>query len=216
LIKVFVNGLVTGFILQIAIGPVFFFVVNLALQRTLLDGMAAVAAVTIVDYLFILLAVFGAGKLLEGEKTKKTMGFISSAVLVFFGLFMIMSQINTGSITMYNITDSGTVPSSFFTAFTLTLASPITIVFWTGLFTAKSIEKNYRRKELFVFGLAAGFTAVLFLGATVILLTFFKTIIPISFARNLNLLVGFLLVAYGSVRFVQIFQTAPKNGAAAH
>lgn len=48
--RVFVNGLLTGLTLQAAIGPVFFFIVNLALQRSFYDGLVAVAAVTLVDY----------------------------------------------------------------------------------------------------------------------------------------------------------------------
>lgn len=48
--SVALKGLITGLILQIAIGPIFFLIVNITLQKTLLDGLSAVVAVTIVDY----------------------------------------------------------------------------------------------------------------------------------------------------------------------
>ena len=51
--RIFVNGLLTGLVLQMAIGPVFFFIINIALQKTLYDGFAAVSAVTLVDYFYI-------------------------------------------------------------------------------------------------------------------------------------------------------------------
>ena len=54
-LKLFKNGLVTGLFLQLAIGPVFFFIVNLSLQKTIWDGLTAVLAVTIVDYTAITL-----------------------------------------------------------------------------------------------------------------------------------------------------------------
>src|SRR3990167_8807943 len=87
--RVFANGLLTGLILQTAIGPVFFFIINLALQRSLYDGLAAVAAVTLVDYFYISLAILGIGKLLEKKKVKKAFGIISSIVLMIFGFVII-------------------------------------------------------------------------------------------------------------------------------
>ena len=58
------NGLVTGLFLQLAVGPVFFYIINLAIQRTIFDGLLGVLAVTIVDLFYISLAFFGIGKLL--------------------------------------------------------------------------------------------------------------------------------------------------------
>lgn len=84
-IKVLKNGLLTGFIINLAIGPLFFFVVNLALQRTVLDGLIGVLALTIVSYIYIALAVFGIGKLFENKKVKKIFAIISPMVLIIFG-----------------------------------------------------------------------------------------------------------------------------------
>jgi len=90
------NGLLTGLFLQLAIGPVFLFIVNLVLQRTIYDGFAAVFAVTIVDYLYITLAIIGVGKLLEEKKLKKIFSIISSTVIIIFGLIIIYGIINNG------------------------------------------------------------------------------------------------------------------------
>ena len=59
MLRVFITGLSTGLVLQLAIGPVFFFVLNISLQRTLVDGLCSVFAVTVVDYFYILLAIVG-------------------------------------------------------------------------------------------------------------------------------------------------------------
>ena len=96
MISICLSGFLTGLLLQIAIGPVFFFILNIALQRTLIDGLFAVIAVTIADYLFIALAVLGVGKLLEKPKIKIGLGITSSVVLMLFGIIMIVS-ISQGS-----------------------------------------------------------------------------------------------------------------------
>lgn len=201
--KIFINGLTTGLILQIAIGPVFFFIINLTLQRTLLDGFAAVAAVTIVDYLYIILAIIGVGKLLENKKMKKILALVSSAVLIIFGILMLKSLFLTSNIANESIGDSNNFISSFMSAFFLTISSPLTIIFWTGLFTAKSIENNYSRNELFLFGLAAGLATVLFLGTAIVLISLLKTTIPISVVKILNFTVGIVLIIYGLGRLIK-------------
>ena len=71
MVAIILNGFLTGLILQIAIGPVFFFILNISLQKTVIDGLFAVIAVTLVDYIFIALAVLGVGKLLERQKRKR-------------------------------------------------------------------------------------------------------------------------------------------------
>jgi threonine/homoserine/homoserine lactone efflux protein len=62
----------TGLLLQLAIGPVFFFIIHLTLQRTILYGFIAVGVVTIVDYFYITLAILGVGTLLKKKKIKRT------------------------------------------------------------------------------------------------------------------------------------------------
>ena len=60
----FGNGLATGLVLQVAVGPVFFFIVNLALQKSILDGLVGTVAVTVVDYFYIALSILCICKLL--------------------------------------------------------------------------------------------------------------------------------------------------------
>ncbi len=204
--SIILSGFLTGLILQIAIGPVFFFILNLSLQKTVIDGMFAVIAVTIVDYIFIALAVSGVGKLLEKPKIKLMLGMISSLVLILFGIIMIVS-ISPGSqiSSPDNLMESDYI-SSFISAFLLTISSPLTIVFWTSLFAAKAIEKGYTQKELILFGIAAGFATLLFLGSAVALLSVMKTSIPITLLKALNIAVGSLLMIYGTIRLFKIVQ----------
>jgi threonine/homoserine/homoserine lactone efflux protein len=74
---IFKNGITTGLFLQLAIGPVFFYITNLTLQRSIYDGLIAVLAVTIVDYLYITISILGIGKLLEKNKIKIILSIFS-------------------------------------------------------------------------------------------------------------------------------------------
>ncbi len=203
--KIFLNGLATGLVLQLAIGPVFFFIINLTLQRTAFDGLAGAFAVTVVDYFYIILAIFGVGKLLENRKVKKMFGIISSIVLIIFGFFIIRGITSSGISTVV-ITNSTNPLSSFASVFFLTISSPMTMVFFTSIFTAKALEYNYAKKELLVFGFGTGLATFLFMGISVIFFSLIKGSIPLLLIQILNFVVGCLLIGYGGIRLVKVFK----------
>jgi hypothetical protein len=80
----------------------------------------------------------------------------------------------------------------------------MTIVWYTGLFTAKAVEYNYTKRELLVFGLSVGLATLLFMGTSVMLFSLVKTAVPIVLIQILNIIVGSLLKLYGAVRFTKI------------
>lgn len=207
---IFKNGLSTGLLLQLAIGPVFFFIANLTIQRTILDGLVAVLAVTIVDYIYITLAILGVGKLLENKKIKKAFGLISSIVLIIFGWIIIKGVIGSDIDTSANATSSNLF-TSFTSGFVLTISSPLTIVFFTSLFAAKAVELNYTKRELFIFGLSTGSATFLFLGASVILLSIIGSATPVMLIRLLNILVGLVLIGYGTIRLVKVIKNSESR-----
>jgi arginine exporter protein ArgO len=190
--KEFKNGLITGLTLQLAIGPV--------------DGLAGVLAVTFVDYFYISLAIFGIGKLLENKKIKKTFGIMSSSVLIIFGL-LILKRILNGGILNTVASSTTSIFSSFSSVLLITVSSPMTIVFFTSLFTAKAIEYGYTKKELLFFGLGTGFATFLFMGLSVILFSLLRGTIPLSLIMMLNGIVGCLLIGYGSMRLWKVVRS---------
>ena len=208
--KIYKNGLLTGLLLQLAIGPVFFFIMNLTIQRTFLDGLMGVLAVTIVDYFYITLAILGLGKILEKKQVKQIFGVISSIVLIIFGAIIIRDIIGSDPSTAVE-TASTNLLTSFTAVFLLTISSPLTIVFFTSLFAAKAVEYNYTNRELFIFGLATGSATFIFMGSSVILFALIGEVIPILLVRTLNLLVGILLIGYGMVRLAKVIKSIIKD-----
>jgi len=196
--SIFIRGFCTGMILQFAIGPVFIFVMNLSIQRSRLDGLAAVMGVTSADYVYIALSIIGIGKLLENDRVKKVLGIIAPSVLLVFGVIMLYSAYYTYSGRPPVV--SGGVSSSFMSAFIMTISSPLTILFWSGLFASKAVEYNLTRKGLVVFGLAAGCATIVFLGSGVCILSSVAEMIPTLAVAFLNGVVAVLLIGYGVTR----------------
>lgn len=202
----FISGIKTGLFLQLAIGPVFFYLVSIAVESNLFNSLMAVAAVTIVDYLYIGLSIIGIGAILQKDKIKQRFGVLSSLVLVLFGAMIFYKGLgHIGSRGQIH-TFTWTAANSFISTFVLTISSPLTIVFWSSIFSAKAIEHNYRRQELTAFGIGAGAATVLFLGATVSLVAALKTNIPDWLVQSMNCLVGLILIYYGVTRALKFMR----------
>jgi threonine/homoserine/homoserine lactone efflux protein len=204
-VAVIAHGFMTGLLLQAAIGPVFFFILNTAIRTTPFHGACAVLGVALADSIYIALAVLGVGKLLEKPGIKHLMGICSSVVLVAFGAIMIISAARTGARGVQNAAGVSNHLSSFLSAFLLTISSPLTIVFWTGLFAAQATEKGYSRRQLAMFGLAAGTATLVFLGLAVALFSLIRASIPAAVVKTLNIVVGGLLIAYGIQGALRVF-----------
>ena len=197
--KAVANGLLTGLTLQLAVGPVFLFLVNLTLQKSILDGLAGALAVTTVDLFYISLAILGVGRVLERQSVKRLFGIIGPLVLLIFGIFILRNVLGTELDNAPVVISSGPM-SSFASVFALTISSPMTIIFFTGIFSTKAIEYRYTRLELWSFGLGAGLAPLLFMGISMIAISFLGNYIPMTLVRLLNMVVGVLLIGYGTVR----------------
>lgn len=200
MIRVFLNGFMTGLVLQVALGPVFFLVADTVLQGTVLEGFVAVAAVTIADYLYIFLAAAGAGAFLSSGRARTISGFAGGAILMAFGCSLMLSVLFPPLRNAQVITGSPDCRSSFIGAFMLTVSNPLTIVFWTGLFSSKALEQGYSRGSLALFSFSAGVATPVFLGAAVFLLSVLKASVPPSIIAYLRIPVGALLFGYGIAR----------------
>lgn len=200
--KILKNGLMTGLLIQLAIGPVFFFVIHLSLQKTILDGLVAVMAVTLVDYFYIALAIVGIGKLLEKKNINKILGIVSSVILIIFGSAIIKSIAGVNMETVIDI-NSPDLFTSFAATFFLAISNPMIIVWNTSILTAKAVEYNYSKKELLIFGLSIGLATPIVFGVSVMILYALKETVPIALIQTLNVLVGGLLILYGGIRLVK-------------
>lgn len=208
--KIINNGLTTGLFLQLAIGPVFLYIVNLTLQRSIYDGFVAVLAVTLGDYLYITLSIIGIGKLLEKKKTKNVFGIISSIVFIIFGAIIIYGIVANDISTSADI-ESVSILSSFLSVFFLTISSPMTIVLFTSIFTAKAVEYNYTKRELCIFGLSVGSATFIFVGLSVLLFSLFRQSAPFALIQVLNWLIGIVLIGYGIIRIMKILKPKKSN-----
>jgi threonine/homoserine/homoserine lactone efflux protein len=208
-LKPLLKGILTGLFLQLAIGPVFFFILGITINNSFINVLSAITAVTLADYIYIALSLLGLSKVIEKEKIKVIVGIVSSFVLIIFSIIILKSVFKSLSI---NYTPTQWTPAtSFISCFLLTISSPLTIVFWTGIFSAKAIEYKFTKNQLVFFGIGAGCATFVFMFSTMFLLSIFRTNININIIRVLNIIVGLLLLYYAISRLIKIIASKRKT-----
>ena len=211
----FFSGILTGIFLQLAIGPVFFYVLGITVDSNYANSLSAILGVTLADYFYIILSLIGVGRILQQDKIKKVFGVASSVMLILFGAMILYKGLSLSGVDQPVKAFVWTPVKSFVSCFVLTISSPLTIVFWTSIFTTKAIEKNYMKRQLVVFGFGTGFSTFLFLGLTMAGIILLKANIPAMFILGMNCTVGVLLMYYGITRSVNFLRGPVKEGALA-
>lgn len=195
--KMILKGFKFGILLQIAIGPIFIFVLKTATQSGILAAEAAVLAATLVDALFVSLAILGVGKLLDKPRIKNWMKYFGTLILVYFGAGIILGSFDIHIIPGLNgLMSSANITNSFLFSFILTASSPLTILFWTGLFATKLTSEGYSKTDMGYFGAGAVLTTFVFLGIVALIAGFLEPFMSPELVNALNVFVGIILIAF--------------------
>jgi len=197
-----VKGFRFGLLLQFAVGPVCVYVLNQSSNHGFGAGLAAVAAVTLVDGLYIVLAIAGISRFVNFERYRKPFAVIGAAVILCFSLDILLGAVAQISLIPRISIGSG-AGSSFWEALALTVSNPLTILFWSGVFSLKIVEENMDTGAVYRFGLGAVLATCVFLtliaGAGVL----FHTFLSAAALKALNIAVAVSLMYFAVLRLVK-------------
>ncbi|QWU14531.1 LysE family translocator [Paenibacillus sophorae] len=185
-----------GLLLQLAVGPVCLFIFHAASLRGFSAAEAGVAGVSVADGLFILAALRGVTLLGAGRKPGGILYVLGAGTLLVFGLNMIAGIFGYSLLPVIPIADGSGTDGMFVRAFLLTASNPLTLLFWTGIFSAKMAELKLRSGELIQFGLGCLLATVLFLTAIALLGQLAHPLVTPAFAQGLNFLTGILFLFF--------------------
>jgi len=196
------RGFRFGMILQFAVGPVCLFIFQQSVYNGLLPALAGVAAVTLVDGLFIILSLLGLSLLVQ--KHTRFLNLAGALVLAAFGLKTIIEAacllLNPDTVNQVaaHIPDAAaptvTLGAGFLSAFVLTASNPLTIVFWAGVFSGKMSELT--RSQQLGFGLGAILSTMTFLGIISVAGQLTSQFLPRFIILLLNLGVGIIICGF--------------------
>lgn len=193
-----IKGFRFGLLLQIAIGPVCLYILKTAIQSGILAAEAGVLAATLVDAVFVILAILGLGAVLEKPGIKTFLKYFGTLMLLYFGAGILLDGFSIHIIPSLNNTETALKTSNaFITSMILTASNPLTIVFWTGVFATKIAGEGYGKKEMLLFGTGAVLTTLVFLGLMALVAGWLHVFVPEMLIKILNGIVGLVLIGFG-------------------
>jgi threonine/homoserine/homoserine lactone efflux protein len=191
------KGFKFGLLLQFAIGPVCIFIFDTARQKGIINAELGVIAVVLVDAFYILLAILGITAFLQSTKVKKFFKVFGVVILTYFGIATILGSMGYRIIPNIGIETQTIVENPFIKGLILTISSPLTILFWAGVFSSKTVEEKLIKKDLYGFGLGAVLSTLIFLSCISFVGSILRPFLHPLMVNLLNVIVGisFLIFA---------------------
>jgi threonine/homoserine/homoserine lactone efflux protein len=190
----FWSGLQFGMLLQLAVGPLCLYVFNQGTLAGFGSAWAGVWGVVLGDALYMLTAWLGLASWLRSAQTQRALRFFGGAVLVLFGANILHQAWGRSVFPAWSALSPG---RSFLQAWILTLANPLTILFWAGVWAARTAEKNVSRESLIRFAAGALAAGLIFLTVVAELGAVLHRFLPPLAVQALNLAVGVVMVGLG-------------------
>jgi len=190
------KGFKFGMLLQIAVGPVCIFIFQMASVNGFFIGETGVLGVTLVDGIYIIVAIIGIASMIDKKNIKLSLKIFGAAILFVFGLSTILSQFGFGFIPGLSISGGSNSNNVFLKAVILTASNPLTILFWAGIFSTK-ITEGLSKQDIKIFGFGALMSTIFFLTLIALAGSIAKTFFPAVAIQILNVLVGIVLIYFG-------------------
>lgn len=199
---VVLRGFRFGMVLQLAVGPVCIYIFNVASKQGFLEAAAGVAAVTLVDAIFILLAIVGAASFMDRPEVNRGLRIFGFAVLLVFGMNLVLSVFGIELLSYFRLPSGADVDRPILSSLLLTASNPLTIVFWAGMFTAKVAEGGLSKAGIYAFGFGTVLSTLAFLLLVALAGSFIGQFSPEALLKVLDGAVG-VLILYFAVRMVR-------------
>lgn len=191
------KGLRFGMLLQLAVGPMCLMVFNTSTTYGFIYGLYLVLAIALIDTLYIVLSCVGVASILKRGRVTAVIKLLGCFVLVLFGLNTISGVLYLSFLPKIELFSNSSSQSLFVQGLLLTASNPLTIIFWSGIFSAKMIENHWNRKQLFFFAVGCIMATVLFLTIVSLLGSIISDFLPQVVIQILNMVAGIFLIFFG-------------------
>jgi threonine/homoserine/homoserine lactone efflux protein len=184
-------------LLQFAIGPMCLMVFHTAATYGFISGLSLVLAIALVDATYIAFASLGTASILGRKKVQTAVKLVGCFVMILFGVNVISEAFGLSflpGITLFSATSDKNL---FVQGLLLTASNPLTILFWSSVFSTQIIRHEWDKKQLTLFATGSVMATPIFLTAVAILGSTASNFLPQSVIKVLNVTVGIVLIFFG-------------------
>jgi threonine/homoserine/homoserine lactone efflux protein len=191
------KGFRFGMLLQLAVGPMCLMVFNTSATYGFIYSISLIVAIALIDALYIGLSCIGTASIIDKTEIKTFIKIGGCIVLILFGLNTISGVFKISFLPNIGLFSEVTSQNLFVQGLLLTASNPLTILFWSGMFSAQMIENHWSQKQLLFFAVGCVLSTLFFLSCVALLGSFLNDFLPLLFVQILNILVGVFLIYFG-------------------
>lgn len=196
--EVILNGVISGIVLAFLIGPVFFTILQTSIERGFGSGALVAVGVTLSDAFYISVAYMGIYQFFEQGSFQEYLAYFGGIVLLIFGAYYLfvkskrLSQFDPEQIRANNpwrLVGKG---------FIINGLSPMVLIFWLGTVGLATTKLGYSTPHKAI-PFFASIVSTVFVTDIIKakLADKLRRLLTPLFIRRLNLVLGFVLLAFG-------------------
>lgn len=197
--EIILKGIVSGLVLALMIGPVFFTIIQTSIERGFRCGVLVSFGVSLSDALYITLSYLGLSQIVENEQLKIYLTYGGGTMLVAFGLYYLF--IKNKQLLLRDPQQLLKTRSAWryvAKGFLINGMTPMMLIFWIGTVSVATTELGYNTTEdalLF-------FTGIVFTVFTTDVLKAkladkLRHLLTPRLIRILNTVLGIVLIIFG-------------------
>ena len=196
--EVILNGVFSGIVLAFLIGPVFFTILQTSIERGFGSGALVAVGVSLSDTFYITLTYLGAYRLLDQGSFRLYLAYFGGCVLFVFGVYYLFVK----SKKLYGLDETKVQVNNPWKlvgkGFLINGLSPMVLIFWLGTVGVATTKLGYSTPQKAIPFFAAIVSTVFFTDILKAKLADkLRLLLTPRFIRNLNILLGFVLLVFG-------------------
>lgn len=191
------NGIVSGVVLALLIGPVFFTIIQTSIERGFSSGVFVAVGVSLSDALYIFISYIGVASFLDNESSKAYLAYGGGVVLLLFGLYyLFIKSRRLSNFDPEKINHRG--PGKLIAkGFIINALSPMVLFFWLATVGVATSEFNYvETNEIVLYFSSVVGTVFVTDVMKAKLADKLRQLITPRFIRLLNIVLGLVLVIF--------------------
>ncbi len=192
---IIINGVLFGLLLCVLIGPVFFALIQNAIEKGFFSGFFMAVGIALSDSVYIVVTYLGISQFVENPSFNMWLGGIGGTIMLVFGIFYLLKPVPQKGLKQLHAEETKWF-QQIVKGFVLNGINPFVLIFWIGIVSKISVDFQYSTNE------AISFFVVLI--ATVfgvdVLKSYFAVklsqIVTPRFMKIMNRVVGIALVIF--------------------
>jgi threonine/homoserine/homoserine lactone efflux protein len=145
---IYLQGVLYGITLALLIGPVFFALLRVSIERGFTSGAWMALGIALSESFVIALVAVGVAQLAETKEFQFYLGIVGGAMMLIFGIFPFLKKVKRNTETNNSISKKAQGYRLAIEGFLLNVLNPSVYLFWIG---AVAFNSHLKENEMFSF-----------------------------------------------------------------